>query len=44
VVQLSVLGAEQRQVAQLGMTVNVALRTNVAAHQHCFRLTPGLWS
>jgi len=33
---------EQRQITQLGTTVNVALRKNVAAHHHCFRLTPGL--
>jgi hypothetical protein len=40
-------GFEQRQIAQLRTTVNVALRKNVVAHHHCFRLTlilatPGL--
>jgi hypothetical protein len=38
VVQHVVHGVEQRQIAELGTTVNVALRKNVAAHQHCFRL------
>ena len=42
VVQRAVHGAEQRQIAQLGTTVNVALRKAVAAHHHCFRLTSGL--
>jgi hypothetical protein len=42
VVQRAVHGVEQRQIAQLGTTVNVALRKNVAAHHHCFRLTSGL--
>jgi hypothetical protein len=42
VVQLVVHGVEQRQIAQLGTTVNVALRKDVAAHHHCFRLTSGL--
>jgi hypothetical protein len=42
VVQRVVHGVEQRQIAQLGTIVNVALRKNVAAHHHCFRLTPGL--
>jgi hypothetical protein len=27
-------GVEQRQIAQLGTTVNVALRKDVAAHHH----------
>jgi hypothetical protein len=44
VVQLAVRGAEQRHIAQLETTVNVALRKNVAAHHHCFRLTSGLSS
>jgi hypothetical protein len=44
VVQRAVHGAEQRQIAQLVTAVNVALRKDVAAHHHCFRLTPGLWS
>jgi hypothetical protein len=42
VVQRAVQGVEQRQIAQLGTTVNVALRKDVAAHHHCFRLTSGL--
>jgi hypothetical protein len=42
VVQRVVHGVKQRQIAQLGTTVNVALRKNVAAHHHCFRLTSGL--
>jgi hypothetical protein len=37
-----VYGVEQRQIVQLGTTVNVALRKNVAAHHHFFRLTSGL--
>jgi hypothetical protein len=44
VVQLAVRGAEQRHIAQLETTANVALRKNVAAHHHCFRLTSGLSS
>jgi hypothetical protein len=36
VVQRAVRGVEQRKIAQLGTTVNVALRKDVAAHQHCF--------
>ena len=36
VVQRVVHGVEQRQIAQLGTTVNVALRKDVAAHRHCF--------
>jgi hypothetical protein len=36
VVQRVVHGFEQRQVAQLGTTVNVALRKDVAAHHHLF--------
>jgi hypothetical protein len=35
---------EQRQIAQLRTTVNVALRKDVAAHHHCFRLMSGLLS
>jgi len=42
VVQRVVHGVEQRQIAQLGTTVNVALRKDVAAHRHRFRLTSGL--
>jgi hypothetical protein len=42
VVQRVVHGVEQRQIAQLETTVNVALRKDVAAHHHCFRLTSGL--
>jgi hypothetical protein len=42
VVQRAVHGVEQRQIAQLGTTVNLALRKNVAAHHHCFRLTSRL--
>jgi hypothetical protein len=40
--QFVIHGVEQRKIAQLGTTVNVALRNNVAAHHHCFRLTSGL--
>jgi hypothetical protein len=42
VVQRVVHGVEQRHIAQLGTTVNVALRKDVAAHHHFFRLTSGL--
>ena len=42
VVQCVVHGVEQQQIAQLGTTANVALRKNVAAHHHGFRLTSGL--
>ena len=35
---------EQRQIAQLGTNVNLALRKDVAAHHHGFRLWPGLRS
>ena len=42
VVQRVVHGVEQRQIAQLGTIVNVALRKDVADHHHCFRLTSGL--
>jgi hypothetical protein len=42
VVQRVVHGVEQRQIVQLRTTVNVALRKDVAAHHHCFRLTSGL--
>jgi hypothetical protein len=41
VAQRVVHGVEERQIAQLGTTVNVALRKDVAAHHHCFRLTSG---
>jgi hypothetical protein len=39
---VSFIKIEQRQIAQLGPTVNVALRKDVAAHHHCFRLTSEL--
>jgi hypothetical protein len=42
VVQRVVHGVEQRQIAQLGTTVNVALRKDVSAHHHRFQLTSGL--
>jgi hypothetical protein len=42
VVQRVVHGVEQRQISELGTTVNVALRKNVAAHHHSFRLTSEL--
>jgi hypothetical protein len=42
VVQRVVHGVEQREIAELGTTVNVALRKNFAAHHHCFRLTSEL--
>jgi hypothetical protein len=42
VVQRVVRGVEQRQIAELGTTVNVALRNFFAAHHHCFRLTSEL--
>jgi hypothetical protein len=42
VVQRVVHGFEQRQIAQLRTTVNVALRKDVASHHHCFRLTSEL--
>jgi hypothetical protein len=42
VVKRVVHGVEQRQIAQLGTTVNVALRKKVAAHYHCLRLTSEL--
>jgi hypothetical protein len=35
-------GVEQRQIAELGTTVNVALRKNIAAYHYCFRLTSEL--
>jgi hypothetical protein len=38
VVQHALHGVEQGQIAELGTTVNVALRKNVAAHHHCFQL------
>jgi hypothetical protein len=37
-----VYGVEQRQIAQLETTVNVALRKDVASQHHCFRFTSGL--
>jgi hypothetical protein len=39
VVQRVVHVVEQRQIAELGTTANVALRKNIAAHHLCFRLT-----
>jgi hypothetical protein len=42
VVQRAAHGVEQRQSAQLGTAINVALRKDVAAHHHCVRLTSGL--
>jgi hypothetical protein len=36
VVERAVHGVQQRQIAQLGTTVNVALRKDAAAHHHCF--------
>jgi hypothetical protein len=42
VVQRVVHGVDLRQIAQLGTTVNEALRKYFAAHHQCFRLTPGL--
>jgi hypothetical protein len=36
VVHRVVHGAGQRQIAQLGTTVNVPLRKIVTVHQHCF--------
>jgi hypothetical protein len=38
VVQRVVHGVEQRQIAELGTTVNIALRKNVAAHHHFFSI------
>jgi hypothetical protein len=42
VVQRFVHGVEQRQIAELGTTVNVPLRKNRASHHHFFRLTSEL--
>jgi hypothetical protein len=42
VVQRVIHGVEQRQIAQLRATVNVALRKDVAERHHSFRLTSGL--
>jgi hypothetical protein len=41
VVQRVVLGVEQRQIAQLGTTANVALRENAVAHHHRFLIHVG---
>jgi hypothetical protein len=42
-VQRAALGVEQRrQIAQLETTVKVALRKDISAHHHGFRLTSGL--
>jgi hypothetical protein len=43
-VQRAVRGVEQRQIAQLGTAVEVALRKFIAAHRHGFRLALGLRS
>jgi hypothetical protein len=42
VVHRVVHGVEQRQIAELGTAVNVALRKKNSAHHHCFRLTSEL--
>jgi hypothetical protein len=42
VVQRAVHGFEQRQIAELGTAVYLALRKNVAAHHNFFRLTSEL--
>jgi hypothetical protein len=42
VVRRAVRGVEQRQIAELGTSVNIALRKNVASHHHFFRLTSEL--
>jgi len=42
VVQRAIHGFEQRRIVQLGMAVNEALRKDVAAHHHSFRLTPAI--
>jgi hypothetical protein len=42
VVKRVVHGVELGQIAQLGTAVNLALRENVAAHRHCFRLSSEL--
>ena len=41
VVQRGVHGIEQRQIAQLRTTVNVALRKDVSAHQPLFSIDVG---
>ena len=41
-VQRGVHGAEQRQIAQLGASVKVALRIYISAYRHGFGLTTGL--
>ena len=43
-VQRAVRGVEQRQIAQLGTAVKVALRKNISAYHDGFRLTSGLRS
>jgi hypothetical protein len=42
VVRRVVYGAKKQKKAQLGTAVNVALRKDVPAHHHYFRLTSGL--
>ena len=39
----AVHGVKQRQITELGSTANIALRKNVAARHHSFRLTSELW-
>jgi hypothetical protein len=41
-VQRVVHGVAQRHIVQLGTTVKVAVRKDIATHHHCFRLTSGL--
>jgi hypothetical protein len=41
-VQRVVQAVEQRQIAQLGTTIKVALRKHIAARHHGFRLKSGL--
>ena len=43
-IQRAVHGVEQRQIAELGTAVNVALRKNIAAHHHgtLILASPGL--
>jgi hypothetical protein len=43
-VKRAVRGVEQRQIAQLGTTVKVALCKDIASHHHGFRLKTSLRS
>jgi hypothetical protein len=43
-VQQGVHGVEQRQIAQLETIAKIALRKDIAAHHHGFRLTLGFSS